>query len=67
MVALTHVEGLRAHSSVISETADAALLSRPLRSLADIEEIADAMSFLISSKASFITGQTIIVDGGITC
>jgi fatty-acyl-CoA synthase len=39
MVALTHVEGLRAHSSVISETADAALLSRPLRSLADIEEI----------------------------
>ncbi|MEA2950060.1 MAG: fatty-acyl-CoA synthase, partial [Alphaproteobacteria bacterium] len=39
MVALRRVEGLRAHSSVISETADAALLSRPLRSLADIEEI----------------------------
>src|SRR5712691_7264650 len=39
MVALTRVEGLRAHSSVIADTADAALLSRPLRSLADIEEI----------------------------
>jgi fatty-acyl-CoA synthase len=39
MVALTHVEGLQARLSVISETADAALLSQPLRSLADIEEI----------------------------
>jgi fatty-acyl-CoA synthase len=39
MVALTRVESLRPHSSVISETADAALVSRPLRSLADIEEI----------------------------
>jgi fatty-acyl-CoA synthase len=39
MVALTPVEGLRAHSSVISETADAALLGQPLRSLADIEDI----------------------------
>src|SRR5713226_2683034 len=39
MVALTRVEGLRAPSSVLSETADAALLSQPLRSLADIEEI----------------------------
>jgi fatty-acyl-CoA synthase len=39
MVALTRVEGLRAHSSVIAETADAALLGRPLRSLADIEDI----------------------------
>src|SRR5438445_6659327 len=39
MVALTRVEGPRTGSLVISETADAALLSRPLRSLADIEEI----------------------------
>jgi hypothetical protein len=39
MVALTSVEGRRAHSLVISETADAALLSRPLRSMADIVEI----------------------------
>jgi fatty-acyl-CoA synthase len=39
MVPLTRVEGLPPHSLVISETADAALLSRPLRSLADIEAI----------------------------
>src|SRR5262245_2093596 len=39
MVQLTPVEGLRAGSSVIAQTADAELLARPLRSLADIEDI----------------------------
>jgi len=28
------------------------------------EEIADMVSFLVSDRASFITGQTISVDGG---
>ncbi|WP_026925298.1 SDR family NAD(P)-dependent oxidoreductase [Glycomyces arizonensis] len=39
----------------------------PLGRLAGIEEIADTVLFVISSGASFITGQTIVVDGGITC
>ncbi|MGA2828021.1 MAG: SDR family oxidoreductase [Streptosporangiaceae bacterium] len=39
----------------------------PMGRLADIGEIADAALFLSSPAASFITGQTIIVDGGITC
>ena len=29
-------------------------------------EIADVIDFLLSSKSSFITGQTIVVDGGFT-
>ncbi|MFJ1751580.1 SDR family NAD(P)-dependent oxidoreductase [Kitasatospora sp. NPDC088134] len=39
----------------------------PLGRLADIDEIADTVLFVTSSRASFITGQTIVVDGGITC
>src|SRR5262245_17580104 len=39
MVSLTPVKGLRADSVVITETADAELLARPLHSQADIEEI----------------------------
>ena len=29
-------------------------------------EIADLINFLLSSKSSFITGQTIVIDGGFT-
>ena len=39
----------------------------PLRRLARIGEIAAAVHFLASDQASFITGQTLVVDGGITC
>jgi 3-oxoacyl-[acyl-carrier protein] reductase len=39
----------------------------PLGRLASVEEIADATLYLCSPRASFITGQTIVVDGGITC
>ena len=36
----------------------------PLKRLADPEDIAHAHLFLASSEASYITGQTIVVDGG---
>jgi 3-oxoacyl-[acyl-carrier protein] reductase len=39
----------------------------PLGRLARIDEIADATLYLCSPAASFVTGQTIVVDGGITC
>lgn len=37
----------------------------PLRRFAQPEEIADAIVWLASERASYITGQTILVDGGV--
>jgi 3-oxoacyl-[acyl-carrier protein] reductase len=39
----------------------------PLGRLAELGEIAEVALYLSSPAASFITGQTIVVDGGITC
>jgi 3-oxoacyl-[acyl-carrier protein] reductase len=39
----------------------------PLGRLARVEEVANAVFFLASEQASFITGQILVVDGGITC
>jgi 3-oxoacyl-[acyl-carrier protein] reductase len=39
----------------------------PLGRLARIDDVANAVHFLTSDQASFITGQTLVVDGGITC
>jgi len=36
----------------------------PLRRLARPEEVADAIVWLASDRASYVTGQTILVDGG---
>jgi NAD(P)-dependent dehydrogenase (short-subunit alcohol dehydrogenase family) len=46
---------------------EAALTSRiPQQRLAEPSEIAKVVLFLMSSDSSYITGQTITVDGGIT-
>lgn len=36
----------------------------PLGRLASVADVANAVSFLVSDKASFITGQSLYVDGG---
>jgi 3-oxoacyl-[acyl-carrier protein] reductase len=38
----------------------------PLKRMGTPEDIANAVTFLASNKASYITGQTIVVDGGWT-
>jgi len=39
----------------------------PLGRVSRVEEVADAVLFMASPRASFITGHTLVVDGGITC
>jgi 3-oxoacyl-[acyl-carrier protein] reductase len=38
----------------------------PLKRLGDVEDIGNAALFLASKQAGYITGQTIVVDGGQT-
>ena len=38
----------------------------PMRRLGEPEDIAGAAAFLASSESSFITGNTIVIDGGMT-
>lgn len=39
----------------------------PIKRLAQPEEIAEFVYFLASEKNSFITGQTVFIDGGFSC
>lgn len=39
----------------------------PLQRMADPKEVAQAILFLASSDASYITGTNLMVDGGVTC
>ena len=43
---------------------DAISRRTPQRRLAEPDELAGAYTFLASAEASFVTGETIVVDGG---
>ena len=43
------------------------LTTSPMGRFAEPEEIAEIVAFLCSDRNTYITGQTIVVDGGCTC
>ena len=46
---------------------EAILNQIPVKQMGKPQDIANAVSFLASDKASYITGHTLVVDGGMTC
>jgi 3-oxoacyl-[acyl-carrier protein] reductase len=57
-------EGVREHQP--QSFIDAQKAAVPLRRLGRIEDVAHAVRFLASDEASYITGQTVVIDGGQT-
>ena len=45
---------------------DSEIVKTPMQRMADVEEIADSIVFLASPMASFMTGASLVVDGGYT-
>ena len=55
-------------SSTLGETQRQQIIRRtPAGRLGQVDDVTGVISFMISDKARFITGQTLVVDGGITC
>lgn len=54
-------------TSALSEDVRAGIMSRiPIGRYGTPEDIAHAVAFLVSEEASYITGQVLAVDGGMT-
>ena len=57
---------LRAATSGDPAFLEAALKKIPLQRFASVEDVAEAVSYLASPGASFVTGHTLVLDGGLT-
>jgi 3-oxoacyl-[acyl-carrier protein] reductase len=53
-------------ANLAGKVRDAALKAIPMKRVGAAAEVAELVSFLVSDKASYITGEVIRVDGGVT-
>ena len=52
--------------TVPKERLDAMLASAPIKRIGEVEDLVGTLLFLCSDAASWVTAQTLVVDGGIT-
>jgi NAD(P)-dependent dehydrogenase (short-subunit alcohol dehydrogenase family) len=58
------VETAMTTAKLTPDVREKVLATLPMRRLADVEDIANAVAFLASDVAAYITGDTLLVDGG---
>jgi 3-oxoacyl-[acyl-carrier protein] reductase len=54
-------------AGVTPENRDRITRRTPLGRLGTVQDVLEAVLYLVSPAASFITGQSLVIDGGITC
>jgi NAD(P)-dependent dehydrogenase (short-subunit alcohol dehydrogenase family) len=60
----TMSEGVKAHPEVIEKLRDVSIAARTIRRDETPEDVVGAVVFLCGPGSDFITGQTIVIDGG---
>jgi NAD(P)-dependent dehydrogenase (short-subunit alcohol dehydrogenase family) len=60
----TITEGVRAHPEVLEKLRDVSIAARTIQRDQVPEDVAGAVVFLCTPAADFITGQTMVIDGG---
>jgi NAD(P)-dependent dehydrogenase (short-subunit alcohol dehydrogenase family) len=62
---LIMTDNLQDHPSYRGEILDAAISARALKREAVPEDVVGTLLYLVSPQSAFVTGQTIVVDGGV--
>jgi NAD(P)-dependent dehydrogenase (short-subunit alcohol dehydrogenase family) len=60
----TMTEGVKAHPDVIEKLRDVSIASRTIQRDQVAEDVVGAVVFFCSPGADFVTGQTMVIDGG---
>ena len=60
----TMSDGVKEHPEVIEQLRDVSVAARTLQRDQDPEDVVGAVTYLAGPTASFVTGQTIVIDGG---
>ena len=60
----TMSDGVREHPEVVEALRDVSVAARTLQRDQDPEDVVGAVAFLCGPGAAFVTGQTIVIDGG---
>jgi NAD(P)-dependent dehydrogenase (short-subunit alcohol dehydrogenase family) len=60
----TMSDGVKAHPEVIEQLRDVSVAARTIQRDQVPEDVAGAVVFLCSPAADFVTGQTVVIDGG---